>query len=123
MNIYGYYSGQTFLNMIGLSQQVPAVLEITTNNTSCKRLYCSDGYNAIIRKGKTKIDRTNYRALQFFDMLSSSLSDEEIRTNKEFLKKYIHKHLIKKDFIENAKFYSTRVIKLIIEEGLIDAFR
>ena len=34
LDIYGYYSGQTFLNMIGVSQQVPAVLEITTNNTS-----------------------------------------------------------------------------------------
>ena len=43
LNIYGYYTGLTFLHQIGISQQVPAVLEIATNNTSCKRYYtCSD---------------------------------------------------------------------------------
>lgn len=122
LDIYGYYSGQTFLNMIGLSQQVPAVLEITTNNTSCKRLININGRRAILRKGRTNINRLNYKALQFFDMLSSFLYDEEIKENKETLVKYIKQNLTKKDFVDNIKFYSTRVMKIIVEEGLIYAF-
>lgn len=123
LNIYGYYSGQTFLNMIGISQQVPAVLEVTTNNTSCKRIYQSGNYRCILRKGRTQIDRLNYKALQFFDMLSSSLTDEEIRENKELLYRYISKTLTKNDFLKNINFYSNRVMKIIAEEGLINAFR
>ncbi len=121
-DVYGYYSGQTFLNMIGISQQVPAVLEITTNKTSCKRVYSSGKYRAILRKGKTEINRLNYKALQFFDMLSS-LSDEDIRNNKELLIKYIGENLRKKDFTDNIHFYKAKVMKNIVEEGLIESFR
>ena len=54
--IIGYYSGMTFLNLIGVSEQVPAVLEITTNNTSSnKRLYSVGKRRAILRKGKTTL--------------------------------------------------------------------
>lgn len=121
-DVYGYYSGQTFLNMIGISQQVPAVLEITTNKTSCKRVYSSGKYRAILRKGKTEINRLNYKALQFFDMLSS-LSDDDIRNNKELLIKYIGENLRKKDFTDNIHFYKAKVMKIIVEEGLIESFR
>ena len=59
LNIYGYYTGQTFLNQIGISQQVPAIVEITTNNTSCKRMFSIGRRKAILRKGKITIDRFN----------------------------------------------------------------
>ena len=123
IDIYGYYSGQTFLNMIGISQQVPAVLEITTNKTSCKRIYHSGKYRCMLRKGRTQIDRLNYKALQFFDMLSGWLTDDEIRENKDLLYRYINKNLTKNDFLKNIHFYSNRVMKIIVEEGLINAFR
>ena len=123
LDIYGYYTGQTFLHMVGLSQQVPAVLEITTNNTSCKREIEVNNRRAIIRKGRTDIDRTNYRILQFLDMLSSYLSEEEIKENKEFLKEYISKNFTKKEFTDYIQYYSFRLMKIMTEEGLINAFR
>ncbi len=123
LDVYGYYSGQTFLNLIGISQQVPAVLEVTTNNTSCKRIYHSGKYRCMLRKGRTQIDRLNYKALQFFDMLSGWLTDDEIRENKDLLYRYISKNLTKNDFLKNIQFYSARVMKIIVEEGLINAFR
>ena len=121
--IYGYYSGLTFAHMIGLSQQVPAIIEITTNNTSSKRTISFNGRKAIIKKGKTEINRLNYKALQFFDLLSSYLTIEEIRDNKDQLMSYISKNLRKKDFTDNIKFYSNKVVKAIVEEGLIYAFK
>ena len=125
--IYGYYSGLTFAHMIGLSQQVPAIIEITTNNTSSKRTIsfngriCSNTSNKIYFK--TEINRLNYKALQFFDLLSSCLTIEEIRDNKDQLMSYISKNLCKKDFTDNIKFYSNKVMKAIVEEGLIYAFK
>lgn len=122
LDIYGYYSGQTFLNQIGISQQVPAVLEITTNKTSCKRLFKFQGYRAILRKGRININRFNYKALQFFDMFSF-LTDKEIKENKTLLFSYINKNLSKADFEQYIGFYPNRVMKLIVWEGLINAFR
>ena len=122
MNIYGYYSGITFLHSIGLTQQVPAVLEIVTNHTSCKRLYIWKGYRAILRTPKIKIDRFNYRALQFFDAISI-LTTEEIKKNHNLLFEYIYNNLQKSDFENYIHFYPTRVVKAIVEGGFINAFR
>ena len=122
INTYGYYSGQTFLNHIGISQQVPAVLEITTNNTSCKRLIEINGRRAIIRKSKVEINYQNWQILQFFEMFYL-LDKDDVKENKELLTKYIAKFFTKLDFTTYIKFFSNKVMKLIVEGGLINAFR
>ncbi|MEG0108587.1 MAG: hypothetical protein RR705_07025, partial [Lachnospiraceae bacterium] len=33
-NVFGYYAGYTFANMLGISTQVPTVREVVSNNTS-----------------------------------------------------------------------------------------
>ena len=68
LDVYGYFTGLTFLNQIGISQQVPAIYEIKTNNTSSKRFIKYHNARAIVRKSKITINRFNYKALQFFDM-------------------------------------------------------
>ena len=122
LNIYGYYTGQTFLNQIGISQQVPAIVEITTNNTSCKRIFSIGKRKAILRKGKITINRFNYRALQFFDVFYL-LDKDEVKENYDLLFNYIRKFLSKSDFEQYIGLYSTRIMKLIVEGGLINAFR
>ncbi len=122
VDIYGYYSGQTFLNQIGISQQVPATIEITTNNTSCKRIYQIGPRRALLRKGRIEITSRNYKALQFFDMLSMSLSAQEIEENKPLIMDYIRKNLTRNDYATYIKHYPNRVNKIIIEKGLINAF-
>ena len=122
LNIYGYYSGQTFLNQIGISQQVPAVVEVVTNNTSCKREYSVGKRKALLRKGKIIINRFNYKALQFFDMFYL-LDKEEVKEHYDLLFDYVRKHLSKSDFEQYIGLYSTRIMKLIVEGGLINAFR
>lgn len=121
--IVGFYSGLTFLNMIGISQQVPAVLEITTNKTSSKKsIYGALGRTAIIRKARTKITFQNYKMIQFLDMFYFVPLDE-IKKNKELLRKYIKKNqLSKNQFVEYVKLYKDQTIKKIVEGGLIDAF-
>lgn len=122
LNIYGYYTGLTFLHQIGISEQVPAVLEIVTNNTSCKRYYVCGGYRTLLRKGKIKIDRFNYKALQFFDVFYL-LNKDDVEKHFELLQNYIQKNLSKSDFEKYIGLYNTRVMKLIIEGGLLHAFR
>ena len=112
----------TFLHQIGISQQVPAVLEVTTNNTSCKRIYACSGYRALLRKGKITIDRFNYKALQFFDMFYL-LDKDSVKKHHDLLFGYIKKNLTKSDFEKYIGLYNIRIMKLIVEGGLLHAFR
>ena len=122
LDVYGYYTGLAFLNQIGISQQVPAVLEIVTNKTSCKRYYCACGFKALLRKGKIQINRFNYKALQFFDMFYL-LSDEEVKKYSSIIYSYIEKNLSSDDFEKYVGLYDGRVLKLIVEGGFLRAFR
>lgn len=121
--IEGYYSGLTFLNIIGISQQVPAILEITTNKSSSKKKYYGSGnFLAIIRKARTIVTYQNYRILQFLDMFSF-ISMDEVKSNKVLLKNYIKNNsFTKKQFSEYSGFYGNQTIKKIVEGGIIDAF-
>ena len=122
LEVYGYYTGLTFLHQLGLTEQVPAILEVVTNNASCKRLIEYSGYKVIIRKGKIKIDRFNYKALQFFDLFYI-LDKDEIKDNYQILSKYIQKNLTKADFEKYIGLYPIKILKLIVEGKLINAFR
>ena len=117
LDIYGYFTGQTLLNYLGLTTQVPAVLEIATNNTSCKREIKIKGRRAILYKPKTRINRYNYKTLQFFDALQY-LTINEIKENKNKLKKYIKSNLSKTDFETYISLYPKKLLKVIVDEGL-----
>lgn len=119
----GYYSGMTFLNMIGISEQVPAVLEITTNNTSSKkRMYRCLGREAIIRKGRIEISLFNWKELQFFDMFYF-LSLDEVKKNRDLIRKYIIDNKFSKEGLDKyLEYYSDETYKKIVEGGLLDAF-
>ena len=121
--IYGYYSGLTFAHMIGLSQQVPAIIEITTNNTSSKRTISFNGRKAIIKKGRTEITFQNYKILQFFDMLASFITIDQIRENQKLLYKYIENNFTKNDLYTYIGYYKNKVMKILVEENLIEAFQ
>jgi hypothetical protein len=121
--VCGYYSGLTFLNQIGMSQQVPAILEITTNRTSSKkRLISISNQYAIIRKSKVDIDALNYKILQFLDMFYF-VSIEEVKENKQLLRNYIiNNGLSRRDFSQYIGLYNDHILKKIVEGGLIDTF-
>lgn len=121
--IEGYYSGLTFLNEIGISQQVPAVYEITTNKTSSKkRIYIFNGFEAIIRKSRVKVDFKNYKLLQFLDMFYF-LTLDEVKNNKDLIINYAKKiGLTKQSFFMYTNEYGPKTFKKIIEGGILDAF-
>lgn len=124
MFIIGYYSGLTFLNILGVSQQVPATLEVTTNNTSSKkRLFVVGKRTAILRKGKTEITFQNYKILQFLDSFHW-MSNDDIKKNKELLLNYIKDNAFSKSqFNEYIKLYGFETVKKLTESGLLDAFK
>ena len=72
--VFGYYSGQTLENKAGLSEQVPAVLEITTNASSkrVRSLGAFGGWkDVVIRKPRCKVTSDNVDALRFLDAVTA----------------------------------------------------
>ena len=72
--VFGYYSGLTLENRAGLSEQVPAVLEITTNASSkgVRRLGPVGGWkDVVIRKPRCEVTAENVDVLRFLDAVSA----------------------------------------------------
>lgn len=125
LNVYGYYSGLTFLNWMGLTQQVPAIIEVTTNNTTnSKREFRIPGspLRAWVRKAKTEVTFQNYKILQFLDMFHYA-TDDEIKANREKLRKYIKDNNFSSYlFGKYVKYYGKVTLVKIARGGLLDAF-
>ena len=122
--VKGYYTGHTFLNQIGISTQVPAIREITTNNTSSKKREITiNGRTAIIRKPKIEINQSNWAILQFLDMFHF-LTLEEVKANKRLLIDYIDKKFfLRSDLKRFIHLYGFSTVKKLTEGGIINAFK
>ncbi len=73
-DVFGYYSGLTLENRAGLSEQVPAVLEVTTNVAS-KRVRSLGPFggwkDVVIRKPRCEVTAENVDVLRFLDAVSA----------------------------------------------------
>lgn len=72
--VFGYYSGLALENRAGLSEQVPAVLEITTNASSkgVRSLGPAGGWkDVVIRKPRFEVTAENVDVLKFLDAVSA----------------------------------------------------
>lgn len=117
---YGYYSGLTFLNIIGLSQQLPADLEITTNNTSSKKRFISiKKRRAILRKARVKVTNDNWKTLQFLDMFHF-LTFDEVLKNKNTLQNYIKQNLSIESILAYLPYYQGLTTRKLTEGGIIE---
>lgn len=125
INRIGYYSGFTFLNMMKISPQVPNFYEVTTNKeVSNKRITTINGVTIILRKPKVKIDYSNWKILQFLDLIKF-IDWEDLKNEEKYniLKEYIRKNLNKMMLTKYLNLYSNEVIKKIVETGLINEFK
>ena len=124
VNVYGYYTGVTFLNQIHYSEQVPAVIEITTNNCkSNKRMIKLTGMMVVLRKPKTKITSANYKTLQFLDMFRwMDIQELENKKTRDFLRKYIASSSITKTQVNDyIKLYSKETTQKLIVGKVYDS--
>ena len=69
--VFGYYSGQTLMNMVGLSNQVPAVDEIVTVNESTRVRWINVGKaRFILRRAKIDINEKNAPIMQLLEIFN-----------------------------------------------------
>ena len=89
--INGYYSGNTFANLIGISMQMPMKKEIVSNNIAAIVRKVSIGKQKfIVRRSNIKITNENVHVLQLLELLKKldNYLDGDYDTAREKIKKY-----------------------------------
>ena len=68
-NVDGFYAGNTFANQIGISTQVPYVIEIVSNNVSDDGEVLIGNRRFVVRKPVVPITKENAHVLQMLELL------------------------------------------------------
>lgn len=70
-NVDGFYAGNTFANQIGISTQVPYVIEIVSNNVATDGEILIGNRRFDVRKPVVQITRENVYVLQMLELLKN----------------------------------------------------
>lgn len=123
-DVYGYYTGLTFANQIGLTTQVPSIKEIATNREASRGRNVKVKNNMIrLRCSRTTVKKGNYKILQLLDAINECEKWSEYDTAKTYdiIKKYIiTSDLQKPAVLDYLRFYPSKVSKKIVESGLLN---
>ena len=121
--IYGYFSGLSFYNKLGITTQVPFVYEIVTNKEKSRvRKITLKNKKIILRKPYATINRNNYLEAQFLEFINNA-NINDINDNIDTLKKYIKdKNLNKNIILDLITNYPSKTSKRLIESRLLYEF-
>lgn len=124
--IFGYFTGATFANQLGITTQMPAIYEIATNKESTKgRLVTIGNQKVRLKRPSLEINQDNATLLQFLEAVSqidryAELSDNEIQTT---LRAYIAEQKFNRSQLLSVTPAITGfTAKRLIEGGLIYDF-
>lgn len=101
-NIKGYITGAKLFNQLGLTTQVPNIINIVTNECKNYNEYKNEKLGVIIRQPKIKIDNDNYKYLQLFDIINNK---DQINIEVDNEDKILY------NFIEENKLDFEKIIK------------
>ena len=119
---YGCYTGHTLANMMGLSEQVPQVKEIVSNNTSAITRTVKVGkFSYVVRKPTVAITKDNVKTVMLLEVLKDidDLTDSHLNAS-ECLKNYVSRNRIRKSMVDRIlPSYPLRTYKAIYDMELI----
>ena len=102
-NIDGFYGGNSFANQIGITTQVPRVVEIVSNNTHSSNREVKIGNRRFyVRKPVVPITKENVYVLQMLELLKNldEYLDYSYADAKEKFAEYISIHGIKRKDVD-----------------------
>lgn len=119
--IFGYYSGQTILNKMGLSTQMPNITEIYTNNESAKVRDISVGKQKVrLRRSRIDITESNAVVLCFLEVMNLLPGSRIEEQEREILSRYILENNIRrKDITAYAPMFPDKAMRTMIESEVI----
>ena len=124
--IYGYLTGISFANQLGLTTQMPAVIEIVTNREASNGRMITVGSQRVrIKKPAITVSDSNAELLQLLDTIGQAekytelTKEETIETLVSYMRK---KRFTKEQLSEVAAVITGATAKKMIEWGMIYEF-
>lgn len=121
-NIDGFYGGNSFANQIGISTQVPQVVEIVSNNTNSSDREVRIGNRRFyVKKPIVQITKENVYVLQMLELLKNldAYLDYSYEEAREKFAEYISIHGIKRSDVDMyIRKYPVATFKYYYELGL-----
>ena len=124
-NVDGFYAGNTFANQIGISTQVPYVIEIVSNNVSDDGDILIGNRRFVVRKPVVAVTKENVHVLQMLELLAKldTYLDCSYEEAKEKFAEYISVCGITKSDVElYIKKYPESTLENYYELGLNRVF-
>lgn len=117
----GYYSGVSLLNQLGLSTQVPNLIEIYTNNEKSKVREVNVGSSKILlRKARTTIDSSNVEVQTFLELMNNVSPSFFSPERKKIIAEYIKETGITRDDITKyAQVFPDKSMRTLVESQVI----
>lgn len=123
---YGYVTGISFVNQLGLTTQMPGTIEIVTNKESTNGRTIMVGNQKVrIKKSAINISNQNAELLQLLDGINQAEKYTEL-TMKETINTILfyvkQKHFTKEQLSEVSSVLTGTTAKKLIEWGLVYEF-
>lgn len=121
-NTFGFYTGLTLQNAIGLTTQVPNTIEIITNREKSRRREINVGNQKLrLRRSRTKVTSRNVKALQLLELMNSIDMKQLTNIEKKALITYVRsQNISKNDIIPYIPDFPAKASKNLIESGVIN---
>lgn len=117
-NVKGYITGAMLFNKVGLTTQVPNLIDIATNECKNYNKYTNEYLNTTIRRPKTYITTENYKYLQLFDLIENKDNiNIEVENADDVIYEFIQEN--KLDFEKIIKYARETNSKKAIEKILV----
>ena len=124
--IYGYVTGISFANQLGLTTQMPAVIEVVTNREATNGRMITVGSQRVrIKKPAITVSDSNAELLQLLDTIGQAEKyteltiEETIETMISYMRK---KRFTKEQLSEVSSVLTGATAKKLIEWGMIYEF-
>ena len=114
-NVKGYITGANLFNKVGLTTQVPNIIDIVTNECKNNNKYENKNLNVIIRKPKIEINKDNYKYLQLIDLIENK---DNIYVEVDYMDEIIYNFIRDNDlqFEKILKYARETNSKAVIEK-------
>ena len=123
---YGYVTGISFANQLGLTTQMPAVIEVVTNRESTNgRMIMVGNLKVRIRKPSVRVSDSNAGILQLLDSIGQAEKYTELPLEEtiDTMISYIRqKRFTKEQLSEVSSTITGATAKKLIEWGMIYEF-
>lgn len=123
--IYGVFAGLELLNAFSITTQMPAIIEIVTNNATLRyREIVIRGRTFILRKSRCEINKDNFAAYIVLQLFNDFLRGDKIdESSFPVLQNFIQREKITvEQLFALAKVFPARAAKNLLRSGIIDGF-